>query len=178
MADWYYAQGGQQLGPVADVQLQQLAAAGHIRPGDLVWAEGMPSWTPAGSVPNLFPPGAIQPAAAAPQYAQGQYAYPGEQYPQRPRRRQSSGGLGAGAMLGRVGGVVAVIGVVVIAVVVIVNAGGASGPGPRTWADPVSPGPRFYNITFRGGVPATFSISGQGTTDVELYVYEGNGRPV
>ena len=41
---WYYAKGGQQLGPVNAEGLKQLAAAGQLQPSDLVWREGMAAW--------------------------------------------------------------------------------------------------------------------------------------
>jgi hypothetical protein len=50
---WYYSQGGQQLGPVSEAQLQQMKATGQVGPTDLVWSEGMIDWLPAGQVPQL-----------------------------------------------------------------------------------------------------------------------------
>ncbi|MDB5292901.1 MAG: hypothetical protein JWL69_4142 [Phycisphaerales bacterium] len=50
---WYYSQGGQQLGPVSEAQLQQMKSAGQVGPADLVWSEGMTDWLPAGQVPQL-----------------------------------------------------------------------------------------------------------------------------
>ena len=63
MGEWSYIQNGQQSGPVAWSHLQQLVASGRLRPADLVWTNGMPSWAAAGSIPNLFPP---TPAASSP----------------------------------------------------------------------------------------------------------------
>jgi PPM family protein phosphatase len=41
MADrWFYAQGGQVVGPVPTAELMNLAAAGKLAPQDLVWPEG------------------------------------------------------------------------------------------------------------------------------------------
>jgi hypothetical protein len=57
MADvWYYAQDGQQAGPVSAEQLQRLARSGRIRDTDLVWREGLPQWIQARSVGGLFAP--------------------------------------------------------------------------------------------------------------------------
>src|SRR5262249_39849825 len=53
---WYYAQGGQRNGPVAWTQLRQLASGGILDGQALVWTQGMPSWIPAQSQPNLFSP--------------------------------------------------------------------------------------------------------------------------
>ena len=53
-SEWYYSQGGERFGPVSDVDLNQLAAAGRLQPSDLVWCEGEPDWKPASQVPSLF----------------------------------------------------------------------------------------------------------------------------
>ena len=57
-ATWFYSEQGQQLGPVSTEVLGQLASAGRIAPGDLVWREGMAQWIAARDVPevaSLFP---------------------------------------------------------------------------------------------------------------------------
>jgi hypothetical protein len=48
--EWYYAEGGEQRGPVSDEQLRQLAGAGKILPNSLVWCAGMEQWLPYASV--------------------------------------------------------------------------------------------------------------------------------
>ena len=72
--EWYYARGNRQSGPVASLELKRLAAAGELRPDDLVWREGMAEWTPARNVRGLFeeekspaspPPGIESPSKAA-----------------------------------------------------------------------------------------------------------------
>jgi hypothetical protein len=56
MADvWYYAQNGQQAGPVSASQLQQLARSGQIQATDLVWKEGLAQWVQAKAIKGLFP---------------------------------------------------------------------------------------------------------------------------
>jgi hypothetical protein len=74
MAQWYYASGGTQSGPVEDAALRQLATSGGLAPNDLVWKEGMPEWVPASRIKALFPAGAgggtdAAVATAAPAYA-------------------------------------------------------------------------------------------------------------
>jgi hypothetical protein len=64
MTQWYYAQGGQQKGPVAFEELRNIAGAGGIAQGDLVWNASMTDWVPAGSVEGLF-------GAPVPQSGQG-----------------------------------------------------------------------------------------------------------
>lgn len=63
MATWYYArQGEQQTGPVAEDDLRALAASGALRPGDLVWRDGMAAWSAAGqALPALFAGGSVPP---------------------------------------------------------------------------------------------------------------------
>ena len=85
--EWYYASGGQQQGPVPLDTLRQMLAAGQVQPGDLVWTQGMPNWSPANNVPGLMdaPGGAgavapqpqPQPPYGAPQLQYGAAAYPG-----------------------------------------------------------------------------------------------------
>ena len=44
--DWYYADAGQQAGPVNDEQLAQLIADGRVTAHTLVWHAGMAQWQP------------------------------------------------------------------------------------------------------------------------------------
>ena len=52
--EWYYARENKQTGPVSSLELKRLAAAGELRPADLVWREGMTEWSLAGNVRGLF----------------------------------------------------------------------------------------------------------------------------
>lgn len=61
MKQWRVAIGQQQYGPVSEEELKSWIAQGRVSPADLVWSEGMPAWTPAGSVAEL----GFTPAAAA-----------------------------------------------------------------------------------------------------------------
>jgi len=56
--NWYYAEAGEQRGPITDVELSDLAKTGTIRDGTLVWREGMENWQPYGKVksPSSAPP--------------------------------------------------------------------------------------------------------------------------
>ena len=42
--NWYYAEAGQQLGPITEEELLRLAESGKIRSDTLVWREGMANW--------------------------------------------------------------------------------------------------------------------------------------
>jgi uncharacterized RDD family membrane protein YckC len=61
--EWYYAQQGRQLGPVALERLRELLANGQVTRSDLVWRAGMANWADAGSVGELAgdqaPPAAV-----------------------------------------------------------------------------------------------------------------------
>lgn len=62
---WYYVVGGKdKAGPVPESQLRSLVADGQVQSGDLVWAEGMAEWQPAGAVAELAGDGAPISAAA------------------------------------------------------------------------------------------------------------------
>ena len=68
---WYYADAGQQAGPVDDAQIEALIASGKITPDTLVWRQGMANWQPlkearpAGAPTAATPAPAEQPAGAA-----------------------------------------------------------------------------------------------------------------
>lgn len=51
---WYYTRQGQRVGPVSPGQLKQLATAGELAADDLVWKQGMASWTPAKDIKGLM----------------------------------------------------------------------------------------------------------------------------
>jgi hypothetical protein len=52
-AEWHYAIGAEQHGPVTFGQIRGLVANGTLAAGELVWKEGMADWTPVSSVPEL-----------------------------------------------------------------------------------------------------------------------------
>ncbi len=53
--NWFYAQNGQQAGPVADEELAHLVQSGIITPGTLVWHSGLASWQPYAAVSATLP---------------------------------------------------------------------------------------------------------------------------
>lgn len=59
MNQWYYAQKGQQKGPVAVEELRSLVRAGEVGAEDLVWNPSMKDWLPAGRVPLIFEAAAV-----------------------------------------------------------------------------------------------------------------------
>lgn len=74
MADWYYAQGGQQYGPISHANLSNLIAQGSVQPSDLVWRDGMANWLAVTSVSEL--------AASIPQQSYAVQQAPQPQYQQ------------------------------------------------------------------------------------------------
>src|ERR1051325_5561029 len=61
---WFYANAGQQVGPVDDADFERLTREGVIQPGTLVWREGMPQWEPLANVRVTRP--LVAPADQAP----------------------------------------------------------------------------------------------------------------
>src|SRR3954464_7889163 len=55
-AQWYYAQGAAQQGPVSATILKNLLASGQVSQHALVWREGMANWQSASSVAELRDP--------------------------------------------------------------------------------------------------------------------------
>lgn len=53
MKQWYVQIGGQRYGPVSEQDLRQWAIDRRVSRSDLVWSEGMPTWVPSGSLPEL-----------------------------------------------------------------------------------------------------------------------------
>jgi len=47
---WYYADDGQQTGPITEEELEALVKSGKIADQTLVWQEGMANWQPYGTV--------------------------------------------------------------------------------------------------------------------------------
>lgn len=71
-AEWYYAKGDKQIGPVTEDDLRALAQSGQLSSTDKVWKDGMADWLPAGDIKGLFPgapgrksPPPLKPAATA-----------------------------------------------------------------------------------------------------------------
>ncbi len=59
--NWYYSDGGKQVGPIDETELNRLVTLGTVRSDTLVWHDGLTSWQPLGVVRGM-PPAA---AAAA-----------------------------------------------------------------------------------------------------------------
>lgn len=143
---WYYSDKKEQKGPISFDELRQLAQAGRIRPGDLVWQEGTKDWVRASLVDGLFesaprggdPGRADEPGPRRrPMRDERDERRPREErrprddrgdpddFDDRPRRRpqkSSSRGLMIGLIIG--GASLLVIGIVVV--IIIMVSGGSS----------------------------------------------------
>jgi TM2 domain-containing membrane protein YozV/ribosomal protein L12E/L44/L45/RPP1/RPP2 len=67
--EWYYSVDGGRQGPISAAELKKLADAATIKPGDLVWKDGMADWVEAKSIKGLFGAKNGDAAAAQPQAA-------------------------------------------------------------------------------------------------------------
>ncbi|MDD5707819.1 MAG: RDD family protein [Kiritimatiellae bacterium] len=56
---WYYAEKGQQKGPVPEIELGRLASAGVLTAETMVWTAGMENWQPFGQVRSATPRSAV-----------------------------------------------------------------------------------------------------------------------
>src|SRR5262249_55010388 len=52
---WHYQLDGKQIGPVSPEEMKALAAAGKLKPTDLIWNPSMMNWVPASTWKDLFP---------------------------------------------------------------------------------------------------------------------------
>ncbi|MDD4098599.1 MAG: DUF4339 domain-containing protein, partial [Lentisphaeria bacterium] len=50
---WYFAENGQQQGPVSLADLQAMVRSGRLTIDSLVWRQGMNDWMPVQNVPEL-----------------------------------------------------------------------------------------------------------------------------
>ncbi|MFH0954337.1 MAG: DUF5362 family protein [Verrucomicrobiota bacterium] len=67
---WFYAKGGStdRKGPIPEYELRSLISAEQLSAADLVWTDGMGSWVPVSTLPQLL---SAAPAAAAARPTQG-----------------------------------------------------------------------------------------------------------
>jgi uncharacterized RDD family membrane protein YckC len=56
---WYYSEGGKQIGPIDETELNRLVTLGAVRSDTLVWHDGLTSWQPLGVVRGMHPAAAV-----------------------------------------------------------------------------------------------------------------------
>ena len=85
MEEWYYADGGRQVGPMGEGDIERLAKAGKITSKTLVWRSGMTDWQEYGKVkaPRVGAP-AVSPrmAGVTPLVGQSVCSECGKAFPQ------------------------------------------------------------------------------------------------
>ena len=57
--NWYYSDGGKQIGPVDETELNRMVTLGAVRSDTLVWHDGLASWQPLGVVRGMHPAAAV-----------------------------------------------------------------------------------------------------------------------
>ena len=80
---WYYANQGQQSGPISDSDLARLVANGEVLSETLVWREGMQEWLPVHSIPGLIGGSQIGGVQGASPVQTQPHTYPNQGYPQQ-----------------------------------------------------------------------------------------------
>lgn len=50
---WFYSDGGQQVGPIEEAELNRLVTLGAVRSDTLVWNDGLAGWQPLGVVRGI-----------------------------------------------------------------------------------------------------------------------------
>ena len=201
MADlWHYTSEGKRMEPVTASELRQLAAAGFLRPDDLVWKQGMADWRAASSIAGLFPKtAAVAPVAAlqaedppatfevAPAARRRRPDFDDADDLPRPSRRrmaadngrrrrpERSAGPNLAPILGVLGGGVFLLLVVGIVIAVAVSRGGGGSFANYTVTIPGN-GFQTRDFVFKANTPYEFVLKSQPITDVDIYVTDLNDR--
>jgi hypothetical protein len=181
--EWYYADQGQQRGPVSFGDLQALIDEGRLKPSDLVWKTGWPEWVAAGTQPGLFaaPPKAPRETAidsdwAPPREEPVPYEPPFTRLPQQSSR---GSGFGALAVISGVGIFVLCIGCGVIAAVIqngpIAKAVAGKSSPERSWS--LATGQhQSWTLPFNQGDDVTIKVRSDFDSDVDLFVFTDEFR--
>jgi hypothetical protein len=206
MADqWYYADNGQQVGPVPFARLRTLAEEGVLRPGDLVWTDTMSAWAPASTVRGLFAAPTTPPASDIPSVVPapksraprrfGPDDYDDDRYHRRFER--NAGGMSATAKVCIIVGVAGFLGLLMVGGIVLVvvmdfieteeqqqrymaNGGGpgwqGGGGGPPPMTPPLPPMQQITTIP-AGKTKYVVQLNGEGSQDARQ-VYFAKGKRV
>jgi hypothetical protein len=172
MADrWYYARDSRQCGPISYDELKKMFDAGQLHPQTLVWQSGMKEWSPARTIEGLVP----EAAPARPSGGTGR-SLEEDEFFERFRRRERRG-MSTGTKVALiVGGIVGAFAVLFVVGLVLVLSRQATPTGPRQWTERLGAGEtKNYYVTFTTGRQAEFSVSGDGSSQVHLYVYDSTG---
>lgn len=186
MAEWYYALGNQQKGPVSLDVLRQLAASGKLHRTDMVWREGMVEWKKASQVDGIFsraeadtvrrraPSSQDEPLRRRSQAVDivddddDDYA---DDRPRRKKKRRKERSPGAMAAIigGSVGGGILIV---IVVIVLLVRSGRGDGDNGRPAA---LQGGNTYTVTLRPGQDNMRTFTFQQGKKVEVLVRTPQG---
>jgi GYF domain 2 len=181
--EWYYADQGQQCGPVTFIDLQALAAEGRLRPSDLVWKSGWPDWVPASTQEGLFAPAPApvpkRPAPVVLEPARPEQLAFERALSRAPQRTSSGSGFGVFTLIGVAGLLVVCVGCGVLAA--LINAGStglkaAIKPSPeRFWVLPTGQH-QFWAVPFNKDDDVTIKVKSDHDSDVDLFVFTDEAK--
>ena len=177
MAEWYYTQDNQQLGPISWDELRQKASSGLLQSSDMIWKEGMVDWLKAGKKDGLFASRsegggdeAIEPLRRRSRERDDD----DNDRDRRPRKRRRAEGMPLGAKVAIIGGSIAV-GLLILVVVIVLLVGGRGTPTFQAFLMPGQEQNQMF--TFQQGQNVKITVQSQATvqTDVDLFVLRANG---
>jgi hypothetical protein len=166
-AEWYFAEDGQQCGPVPFEELQDRAKSGQIKPSDLVWKAGMPDWAPASSQPGLF--GAPPPAARVAPIRNDELDDRAVDIDYRASRKPRSQGMGTGAIIVLVACGAGVVLMALCCGVVALIPRFNRDSNERSWNLQVG-GSQHWAMPFQKGDKVRIVVTSNGNSDVDLFV--------
>jgi GYF domain 2 len=175
-AEWYYADEGQQQGPISFEQLKERAAAGLLRPADLVWRQGLEDWLPASTQPGLFTssPAPPQPRPYS-EWTEDQEQPAREDRRDYPRQKASSGlSTGVGIALGGCGVVALLLAVCggVVAVILWQQSGAGN---ERSWS--LAKGKHIHwLIPFNKGDNVVITVTSKTNSDMDLFIFDDKSK--
>jgi hypothetical protein len=179
-AEWFYADQGQQCGPVTFEELQRRATAGQLRPSDLVWRPGLDEWLPASSQPGLFggpgpAPRAADPSLPSP-FDKPSYEPSAFDRPAFDRPRPINTGMGAGLkILLFGGGAFLLLGVLCCGVLIVIGVAMGSKTNEYKW-NLNSNEHRVWNLRFNKGDKVQIIVTSDGQSDMDLFVFTEKGK--
>jgi uncharacterized protein DUF4339 len=186
MAEWYYAQGDQQKGPVPWETLQGLADSGKLQRTDMVWKEGMGDWRKAGQMEGLFATSSAIRARRRPEAGSKSDFDDDDDLPRRRKKRKKE--MSPGAMVAIIGGSVGggiLLLVIIIALLIrsgsnrpaaLPPPGGAMAVGAPDGGGNAGGGQQTtYNISLREGQNHTRNFTFQQGQRVEIFVRSNQG---
>jgi hypothetical protein len=164
--EWYYAEDGQQRGPVTFDIIQALAISGKLRPNDLVWKVGMPQWVPANTQAGLFA------AMPAPRQTERRESFRDDEWEPRPVKKSG----GAGWIIGSIIGVVLLVGCCGVGgVIIAVIANNSKQSNERTWS--LGTGKEeHWTILFNQGDQVVITVTSDSDSDVDLFVFADKAK--